>query len=154
MYSWSGKELFLTGGDGTIQILDYPTMEPLYTFRAHTSSCFSLDLSPDGRRFAVGGTDALVTLWDTTDWICKRSLDRLTGPIRSVSFSWCGGYLVAGGEEDKGIEIVHEESGDCLHKIECGAVPIVQWSPRDYSLAYALHESNGGLRIINGASLM
>jgi THO complex subunit 3 len=155
IYSWSGKELFLTGGDGTIKILDSASMDLLYSFRAHTSSCFSLDYCPDGRYLAVGGTDALVTLWDTTEWMCKRSLNSLIGPVRTVSFSWDGGYITAGGEEDKGLEIFHVDSGESLHKIDCGAAPVVQWSPKDHSLAFALHESaGGGLRIINAATLI
>jgi THO complex subunit 3 len=85
--------------------------------------------------------------------MCPRTLDRLTGPIRTVSFSWCGGYITAGGEEDKGLELYHVDSGELLHKIECGPVPFVQWSPKDYSLAYATHEMNGGLRIVNGSKL-
>lgn len=155
IYSWTGNELFLTGGDGSIKILDSQSMDVLYTFRAHTSSCFSIDYCPDGRYLAVGGTDALVTLWDTSEWLCKRSLDSLIGPARSVSFSWDGGYITAGGEEEKGLEIFHVESGESLHKIDCGAAPIVQWSPRDHSLAFALSESaGGGLKIISASSLV
>ncbi|KAF2667419.1 WD40 repeat-like protein [Microthyrium microscopicum] len=152
-FSWDGQQIFLTGGDGTVKILNYPSMEQTYTFRAHTSSCFWLDMSPTGRILAVGGTDALVTLWNTKLWTCPRTLDRLTGPIRTVSFSWCGGYITAGGEEDRGLELYHVDSGEMLHRIECGAAPLVQWSPKDYSLAYATHEMNGGLKIINGSKL-
>jgi THO complex subunit 3 len=148
--------LFLTCGNGTVKILDYETMDTLHTLKAHTSSCFSLELSPDGNYLAIGGTDALLTLWDTWDWYCKRSLAKMTGPIRTLSFSWDGGYLVAGSEDDVGLEIAHVDSGQYIHTVDTSpaAAPIVQWSPRDYSLAYSINEAPGGLRIINGSSLI
>jgi THO complex subunit 3 len=156
IYSWSGRELFLTCGNGAVKILDLETMEPIHTLRAHTSSCYSLELSPDGRRLAIGGTDALLTLWDTWDWQCRRSLGRATGPVRTLSFSWCGGYVAAGSEDDFGVDIAHVDSGLYVHTVDTSpaAAPIVAWSPRDYSLAYSANEPTGGLRIVNGASLV
>ena len=156
-FSWSGNELFLTCGDGTLKVLDYPSMTVLHTLRAHTSSCFTVEMSPVGSVLGIGGTDALLTLWDTSSWYCVRSLSKMAGPVRSLSFSWDGGYVVAGGEEDKGLEICHVDSGEYVHKVDCGPAPIVQWSPKDYSLAYAVSGetvNTSGLRIINGASLV
>jgi THO complex subunit 3 len=65
--------------------------------------------------------------------------------------------VVSGGEEDRGVEISHVESGESVHKIESGPAPIVQWSPKDYSLAYAINgetASNSGLRIVGAANLI
>jgi THO complex subunit 3 len=146
VFSHSGQELFLTTGDGTIRILDYPTMSPLYSFKAQTSSSFCVELSPNAKTLAVGGTDAVLTLWDTTDWYCKKALSNLNGPVRSVSFSWCGGYVVSGGE-DRIARITHVASGEEVKEIMTGSAPVVQWSPRDYALAYAVQEKGGGLRI-------
>ncbi|KAK4693890.1 THO complex subunit 3, partial [Lecanoromycetidae sp. Uapishka_2] len=61
--------LLLTSGDGSISILSYPSMNHLHTLHAHTSSCVSLALSPTARYLAIGGTDALISLYDTTDWV-------------------------------------------------------------------------------------
>jgi THO complex subunit 3 len=78
----------------------------------------------------------------------------MNGPVRTLSFSWCGGYLVYGGEEDKGADIVHVETGNILYSIkEPNPMPAVQWSPKDYALAYALHHGNGGLRVLSGSFL-
>jgi THO complex subunit 3 len=145
--------LFLTSGDGSIRILDYPSLETLYTFKAHNSSSFCTEISPTGRILAVGGTDALLTLWDTKDWFCTRALSRMNGPVRTLSFSWCGGYLVSGGEEDRGVEVVHVETGNVLHSVKGPPTPVIQWSPKDYAIAYAVHEGNGGLRVLSGSFL-
>jgi THO complex subunit 3 len=76
--------------------------------------------------------------------------------VRTLSFSWCGGYVVAGSEDDVGIDIAHVDSGLYVHTIDTtpAAAPVVAWSPRDYSLAYSINEPTGGLRIVNGASLV
>jgi THO complex subunit 3 len=152
-FSWSGKELLVTGGDGTVKILDYPSMAVLHTLNAHTSSCYSLELSPPGTYLAIGGTDALLTLWDTTDWVCQRSLDKMTGPVKSLSFSFDGSYVVGGSDEGSGLDIAHVDSGEYVHRVDCGPAPVVQWGPRDYSLAYSVSEGSGGLRIINGSGV-
>ncbi|KAF2401270.1 WD40 repeat-containing protein [Trichodelitschia bisporula] len=153
-FSWSGKELFLTTGDGSVKVLDYPSMNHLYTINAHTSSCYAIEMNAPATHLAVGGSDALITLWDTTNWVCQRTLDHMTGPVRSISFSCDGAYIVGGSDEGSGIEIVHAESGDYVHRVDFALpAPVVQWSPKDYSLAYAFGEGHAGLRIIGSFGL-
>lgn len=148
-FSYSGKELLLTTGDGNVKILDYPSLDPLYTLPAHTSSCYSIEVATPATYVAVGGTDALITLWDTTDWTCKRTFDRYQGYLRTLSFSCDGSYLVGGTDEGNGIDIAHVETGEWVHRVETTTtVPVVQWSPKDYSLAYAPGEGSGGLKVI------
>jgi hypothetical protein len=55
-----------------------------------------------------------------------------------------------------GVDIAHVDSGLYVHTIDTtpAAAPVVAWSPRDYSLAYSINEPTGGLRIVNGASLV
>lgn len=148
-FSYSGKELLLTTGDGTVKILDYPSMENLHTLSAHTSACYCIEIAPPATYVAVGGSDALITLWDTTDWVCRRTFDRCSGLVRTLSFSCDGSYLVGGSDEGTGIEIAHVESGEYVHRIETTTtVPVLQWSPKDYSLAYAPGEGSAGLKVI------
>lgn len=76
----------------------------------------------------------------------------MTGPVRSLGFSWCGGYVVAGGDQDRGVDVVHVESGDVVGHVGDGVVPVVAWSPKDYCLAYAVlggTASENGLRIVS-----
>lgn len=155
IFSWSGEELLLTTGDGQVKILDYPSMAPLHTLNAHTSACSTIDYSPNGDYIAIGGSDALITLWDTTDWICQRSLTAITGPVRSVGFSFDGSYVVGGSDEGTGLEIAHTATGEYVHKIETNyPSPAVAWHPSRYVLAYGQHTPYGttgeGLKIVGG----
>lgn len=56
-----------------------------FTIKGHTSSCLSVELSPTGKYLASGGTDSVICMWDTTDWICQRTLTDMVGPVRSLS---------------------------------------------------------------------
>lgn len=56
-----------------------------FTMKGHTSSCLSVELSPNGKYLASGGTDSVVCMWDTTDWICQRTFTDMIGPVRSLS---------------------------------------------------------------------
>jgi len=145
-FSYPGTELLLTTGDGTVKILDYPSMTSLHTIAAHTSSCYAIDLAPTGRYLAVGGSDALLTLWDTRDFVCQRSLDRMTGSVKSVGFSFDGNYVVGGADEGSGLDIAHVETGEYVYRVETGGpAPVVQWHPSRYVLAYG---DLGGLKIV------
>lgn len=100
------REVLVTTGEGSVKVLGWPGMEGLHVLHAHTSACFSLELCPRGRYLGVGGSDALVTLWDTTEWVCRRSLSAMVGAVRSLSFSFDGSYVVGGSDEGNGLEIV------------------------------------------------
>ncbi len=142
--------LLLTRGDGSISILAYPSMQILHSLHAHTSSCVSLALSPSARYLAIGGTDALISLYDTTDWVCKRTLTSLVGTVKSVSFSFDGSFVVGGSDEGNALEVAHVESGEYVGKVETGGgAGVVAWHPGRYWLAWA--GEGGGLRILGPA---
>jgi THO complex subunit 3 len=85
--------------------------------------------------------------------VCRRTFDRAAGLVRTLSFSCDGAYLVGGSDEGTGVDVMNVETGEYMHKIETpGTVPCVQWSPKDYSLAYAPGEGGGGLKIIGSAT--
>jgi len=67
-------------------------------------------MDPKAKYLATGGSDALISIWDTTDWICVRTLDRAEHPIRSVSFSFDGAFIAAGSDEAMPIDIVRLSS--------------------------------------------
>lgn len=119
---------------------------------------------PRGRYLAIGGSDALLTLWDTRDFICRHSLAGMAGPVRAVSFSFDGRYIVGGSEgsgatagigggniDNEGLMIAHVETGEYVHTVETKApASCVAWHPSRYWLAYA-GEVGGGLKVVGAA---
>lgn len=98
-FCWSGTKIFATTSDGYVRILSYPGFEPVlrenfgdeaeFTLDGHTAACFTAELQPSGRHLATGGSDSIIALWDTKDWICQRTITGLVGPVKSISTSGC-----------------------------------------------------------------
>ena len=82
-----------------MRLLKYPSFENTLTLNAHTSACYAVSLSPSGEYLAAGGGDALISLWDTQEWICTRTLELTGGIIKSVDFSFDGSYVTAGSDD-------------------------------------------------------
>lgn len=152
----SGKKIFVTTGEGRVKILSYPDFKPIlytshdpstpFTLNGHTSSCLSIEMQPTARFLATGGSDSILALWDTTDWICQRTLIDMVGPVRSISFSFDGSFVVGGSDEGSGLEIAHTETGDYVHNLKtAGPCPVVAWHPSRYWLAYT---DLGSLKIV------
>lgn len=156
-FSPSGHELFATTGDGPVKIFDYPSMASLHTLSAHMYASYAVSYSPRGDWLAVGGQDSMITLWDTLDWHCYAPLTAHTGPVRTLSFSFDGNYLVAGCGSDakehgeKGLQVYHVDTGEVAHTIETvNAVTVVEWHPLRYWVAYA--GDPGGLKVVGAGS--
>jgi THO complex subunit 3 len=81
-------------------------MQRYRTFQAHPplSECISICVSPDGQRLAVGGSDACCSVWNISDMMCTKMIDRMDYPVQTVSFSKCSNMLAIG-SEDTGIDI-------------------------------------------------
>lgn len=159
-FSWDSKVIFLTTGEGRVRILSYPLFEPIFhtpasvrspplsefTLNGHTSACVSIAHHPQGQYLATGGSDSLINLWSTADWLCQRTLGSMVGPVRSISFSFDGSFIIGGSDEGNALEIAHTETGEYVHKVKTlSASPVVEWHPSRYMLAYA---DGGGLKII------
>ncbi|KAF9869804.1 tho complex subunit 3 [Colletotrichum karsti] len=156
-FCWGGKKIFLTTGEGKTRILTYPDFHPAFEFNyggepkefhlnGHTSSCLSTEMQPTGRYLASGGSDSIISLWDTADWICQRTITSMVGPVRSISFTFDGNFLVGGSDEGSGLDIRHVESGDQVYTLKtAGPCPVVAWAPTRYCLAYS---DLGILRIV------
>ncbi|KAK3906204.1 WD40-repeat-containing domain protein [Staphylotrichum tortipilum] len=160
-FCWSGEKVFLPTTEGTIRILSYPELEPIlhvnhavkegesteFVLKGHTASCLTTELSPTGRYLATGGADSIIALFDTKDWICQRTVSRMVGPVKSISFTFDGSYVVGGCEEGSGLEVTHTETGDHVHTFKtAGPCEAVAWAPTRYCLAYS---DLGVLRIVD-----
>ncbi|ORE01013.1 WD40 repeat-like protein [Rhizopus microsporus var. microsporus] len=133
----ANNQFFVTTGQGTIKVYDYPSFELQLNLRGHTANCYCVEVDPTSKYLAVGSADALVTLWDTRTFQCVRAFEELTWPVRTLGFSF-DGQFIASASEDHFIDVSHVESGESIHHIECSAaMNTVAWSPRDYYLAYA-----------------
>jgi len=137
--SWNPgtDQLFVATGRGDVQIMNWPAMESFVKLEANTANCYCLKFSPNGKYFAVGGADALASVWDLDDLICIRTFDRLECAVRAVSFSHDSKFI-AMASEDSHIDISDIESGELLHKMSCGtAINTMAWHPRLHWLAFA-----------------
>ncbi|KAK4117379.1 WD40 repeat-containing protein [Canariomyces notabilis] len=159
-FCWSGEKVFLPTKDGKIRILSYPELEPVlhvnhavqpgesteFMLKGHTASCLTVELSPTGKYLATGGADSIIALFDTKDWICQRTVSRMVGPVRSISFTFDGSYVVGGCEEGSGLEVTHTETGEHVYTFKsAGPCEAVAWAPSRYCLAYS---DLGVLRIV------
>jgi THO complex subunit 3 len=160
-FCWSGEKVFVPTTEGAIRILSYPELEPAFQanhaakdgdstefmLKGHTASCLTTELSPTGKYLATGGADSIISLFDTKDWICQRTISRMVGPVKCLSFSFDGCYVVGGCEEGSGIDVTHTESGELVHTFKtAGPCEAVAWAPTRYCLAYG---DLGVLRIID-----
>lgn len=118
----------------------------------------------------------MISLWDTGDWVCRRTVSNTVGgAVRGLSWSWDGRYVVGASEEmghaggagvstggggegaTHGLEIYHAETGEVVHTIGTGmsGVPAVEWHPSRYWLAYTqIEETRQGkssLKIVGAA---
>lgn len=132
-----GDLFFITSGQGSIHIWSYPQLKHLHTLDAHPANCISIEFDPLGQYFAVGGADALVTLWDACDVVCVCTFSRLDWPVRALSFSH-DGKLLASASEDLVIDIAEVQTGEKVVDIPCESPTFtVAWHPSKYLLAFA-----------------
>ncbi|XP_047477899.1 THO complex subunit 3-like [Penaeus chinensis] len=145
--SWNNANdlFYLTNaqsGQGYIHIYNYPEMELVHSIHAHPGNCICIKFEPQGRYFATGSADALVSIWDAQELYCRRTLPRLEWPVRTLSFSY-DGQLLASGSEDQTIDIAHVDTGERVAHISV-AYPTftLAWHPRLFLLAYACDDKD------------
>ncbi|KAI9090069.1 WD40-repeat-containing domain protein [Phlyctochytrium arcticum] len=156
-WNYGGDLFFMTTGQGTVNVLSFPSFDPLFSLPAHTANIYCVEFDPRGRYFATGSADALICLWDAEEFVCIRTFSKLEWPIRTISFSG-DGELLASGSEDRIINISAVETGETIHTITCSAaMNSVAWHPSKHILAYAGDDVSsrdhktpeGNLRVFN-----
>ena len=146
-FNWVGDTIISTTIDGAFIIHDYPSFTELARFAAHNSSCNCVAYHPAGAYVATGASDGLISLYRTDGWLPTKTFDANTGPIKNVSFSCDGTYVVGGSDEGQGFEIGMVETGESVYKVESRfAAPVVVWSPRDYAIAYV--SADWGIKVV------
>jgi len=141
---WSPEAdlFFLTNGDGCIYIHNYPSMTIKNIIKAHPSNCICIEFRRDGKYFAVGAADAVVSLWDYKEMCCVRTFSHLDWPVRTLSFNFDGTLLVSG-SEDLAIDISQVSTGEQVVDLTVESPTFtVAWHPTKNILAYAGDDKN------------
>ena len=97
----------------TIQCRITPTsLEHRLSLTAHSAgqACYELAVSRDGRMLVTGGSDALLTVWETDTLTCRYTYDNMTAAIRSISISH-DDQLIAAHAETHNIDVFHAPTG-------------------------------------------
>mmetsp|Transcript_14984 Transcript_14984/g.30900 ORF Transcript_14984/g.30900 Transcript_14984/m.30900 type:complete len:268 (-) Transcript_14984:870-1673(-) len=113
---------------------------PLVRYPAHAGPIYVMALSPNGKRIATGGSDALVGLWDTDQMVCTHTVPSPTRLVRSVSFSHDSAILAFSTDEND-IFLADALSGASLGSVSLGhrrgGADEVAWHPKAHILACA-----------------
>nr|CAD1831420.1 unnamed protein product [Ananas comosus var. bracteatus] len=138
----TGDLFFITTGNGTVEVLAYPSLKLRHNLMAHTAGCYCIAMDPLGRYFAVGSADSLVSLWNVKEMLCIKTFTKLEWPVRTVSFNYTGEYI-ASASEDPVIDIANVQTGRSVHQIPSkAAMNSVEWNPKYNLLAYAGDDKN------------
>ncbi|KAI1303021.1 THO complex subunit 3 [Halotydeus destructor] len=141
--SWNNDNdlFFLTSGNGEVHVLSWPQLQTQIVLKAHPATCITIEFDPTGRYFAVGSTDAMVSIWDVKHFVCLRTISRLDWGARTLSFSH-DGSMIATGSEDLMIDVSHVESGEKVAELPTETSTFtVAFHPKQHLLAFACDDS-------------
>ncbi|PQQ15934.1 THO complex subunit 3 [Prunus yedoensis var. nudiflora] len=133
-WSTTSEIFFLTTGNGTVEVLAYPSLRPVDTLMAHTAGVIALRLIH---------LEGILLLEVPIPWsACGISQRCSVSPVRTISFNNTGEYL-ASASEDLFIDISNVQTGRTVHQIPCrAAMNSVEWNPKSNLLAYAGDDKN------------
>ncbi|EJD53982.1 WD40 repeat-like protein [Auricularia subglabra TFB-10046 SS5] len=136
VWAHTGSAIFTGGTDGSIRVIEYPSLEVLDKITAHVGHCYALALDPRGKYLATGGADSIVSLIDLEQWLPVRAFSSTETTVNALSFSHDGEYLAIAGDHPY-VELVASETGQVMHRVPgITAAQSVAWHPSKHVLAY------------------
>jgi THO complex subunit 3 len=142
--SWNNDNdlFFLTSGQGEVHVLSWPQLQPQCVLKAHPAMCITIEFDPTGQYFAVGSSDATVSIWDVANLVCVRTISRLDWPARTLSFSH-DGSMIASASEDLVVDISHVETGEKVAELPTTSPTFtVAFHPKQHLLAFACDDKD------------
>lgn len=116
-------------------------LSQVFQLTGHTTAANCVKPDPQGRYIAVGGNEGIVSLWDTQELVCVKTLSKHDQPVVSIDFSHDGDYIAVGYDSTEiPIDIVHVDTGDFVYAVtrpRWTGLPVVAWSPVKYNLAFS-----------------
>lgn len=140
----SNSCMIVSMNTGCLKILDPRSLdfELIAELEAHYHSVTCLNINKDNTKFATGGSDAIICLWDLEEFISYKIFKKAENPIKKVMFSH-DSKLISAFYDGNNIDIFDTYSGDCVHSIftENQQFAMV-WNPANYILAYCGEDKN------------
>ncbi|PSB26485.1 NB-ARC domain-containing protein [Stenomitos frigidus] len=110
----TGDRVALGNENGTVQMWQVSTQQPLLTLPAHTAHVFGLNFTQDGRTLVTGSHDHTIKFWDMTTGNCLQTWQG-KGPVWAQAFSPDGLILANSvGDADRAIHLWHWQTGQRL----------------------------------------
>ncbi|KZT05641.1 WD40 repeat-like protein [Laetiporus sulphureus 93-53] len=137
IFNHAGDGVVLASQSDTyIRTYTFPSLSLIHAAPAHVGGCSAIALDPRGRYLASGGHDAIVNLFDLSEWIFARTITACDNAINALSFSHDGEFLAIANSGSY-IDICSTETGMPLHRVPTlGPSPTVAWHPSKYIIAY------------------
>ncbi len=142
---------FATTGKGMVDVYSgsgTAAFKKEISLPAHSAGCMSISFAPNGKHFAVGSVDSLVSVWDRSELVCTQTMTRFKATPRALGFS-CDSLFLASGGEDGFIDIANSSDVSQVAAVKVGsAINSLAWHPSAFMMAYAASSSSGNIYLL------
>jgi WD40 repeat protein len=129
--AWSpdSSRLASANANGSVYLYDR-TQHLQMTLPAHTGRAHAVAWSPDGRLLATSGDDAVIRIWDASDYSLVTTLTGHRDPVTWIDWSPDGRKLASLGlAETYNLRIWDTTSWEQIAAPNVGTISVMRWSP-------------------------